>query len=142
MRALLLALLVVACGGTTPRAIALGEDACGYCRMEVTDARFAAQAITRTGRVHVFDSIDCLAGYVRAADAATLVGLWVTDADQPGRFVPAESAGYLRGSALRGPMGTTVAFASVDAARAAQARFGGQLAEWAVIRADTSAHGH
>lgn len=142
MRALLLAMLVLACGGTTPRAIALGEDACAYCRMEVTDARFAAQAVTRTGRVHVFDSVDCLAGYARSTDAGTLAGLWVTDAEQPGRFVPAESAGYLRGSALRGPMGATVAFASPEAARAAQARFGGTLADWAAVRADSAAHGH
>lgn len=134
------ALVLVACGGTGPRPVVLGEDECNYCRMEVTDARFAAEAVTRTGRVHVFDSIDCLAGYARAAEAGGVTALWVTDAENPGTFVAAEEAGFLTGSTLRGPMGVAVAFASPAAARAAQARHGGTVADWATVLADSSGH--
>lgn len=108
--------------------------------MEVVDARFAAEAVTRTGRVHVFDSLDCLAGYARGAEAGSVVALWVTDAENAGSFVRVEQAGFLTGSALRGAMGSTVAFASPDAARAAQARLGGTLTTWASVRADTASH--
>jgi len=137
---MLLAALVASCGGTGPRPVVLGEDECGYCRMEVTDARFAAEAVTRTGRVHVFDSVECLAGYARGAEKGSVTALYVTDADAPGTFVAAEQAGYLTGSTLRGPMGNTVAFASPGAARAAQARVGGTVAEWAAVLADSSSH--
>jgi copper chaperone NosL len=135
-----LALALVACGGSGPRPVVLGEDACTYCRMEVTDARFASEAITRTGRVHVFDSVECLAGYARGAGPGSVVALWVTDAEHPGTFVPVEQAGFLTGSSLRGPMGEAVAFASPSAARAAQARLGGTVADWAAVLADSSAH--
>ncbi|MBX7120311.1 MAG: nitrous oxide reductase accessory protein NosL [Gemmatimonadaceae bacterium] len=137
-----LVVAALACGGTGPRPVALGEDACAYCRMTVTDPRFAAEAVTRTGRVHVFDGIDCLAGWVRAAEPGTARALWVTDASAPGTFVAAERAGYLLDASLRGPMGRAVAFASIEAARAAQARLGGTVADWNAVLADTLAHAH
>jgi len=135
-----LGLMLAACGGTGPRPIALGDDECNFCRMEVTDARFAAEAVTRTGRVNVFDSIDCLAGYARGAEPGSVAALWVTDAENPGTFVPAEEAGFLTGSALRGPMGEAVAFASPAAARSAQGRYGGTVVDWAAVLADSSVH--
>lgn len=134
------ALLLAACGAAGPRPVVLGEDECDYCRMEVTDARFAAEAVTRTGRVQVFDSIDCLAGYARGAEPGSVSALWVTDAENPGTFVPAEQAGFLTGSRLHGPMGNAVAFASPAAARSAQSRHGGVVADWAAVLADSSGH--
>lgn len=134
------ALVLAACGDAGPRPVVLGEDECGYCRMEVTDARFAAEAVTRTGRVHLFDSIDCLAGYARGAEPGGVASLWVTDVENAGTFVAAEQAGFLIGSALRGPMGNAVAFASPAAARAARSRHGGAVADWAAVLADSSGH--
>lgn len=136
----LLAAFVAACGGTGPRPVVLGEDSCAHCRMEVSDARFATEAVTRTGRVNVFDSIDCLANYVRGAEPGSIAKVWVTDFDRPGTFVEAADAGFLVGSAVQGPMGSTVAFASPEAARAAQARFGGAPRDWAALLGETSEH--
>lgn len=137
---LILSLAVIACGEAGPREVVLGQDECGYCRMTVSDARFAAQVVTSTGRVHVFDSVECLAGYARQAEPGTVRTLWVTDAEVPGQFVEAERAGYLLDAALRGPMGRAVAFADLDAARDAQARYGGTIADWSRVLADSSAH--
>lgn len=138
--ALILSLAVAACGGSGPRAVVLGEDECGFCRMTVSDARFAAEVVTSTGRVHVFDSVECLAGYARNAEPGSIRTLWVTDAELPGQFVEAERAGYLLDASLRGPMGRAVAFANLDAARDAQARYGGTVADWSRVLADSSAH--
>lgn len=141
VRTAVLGLVLLACDGAGPRTVALGEDACGYCRMTVTDPRFAAEVVTSTGRVHVFDSIDCLAGWVRSAEPGSVRTLWVTDASAPGTFVAAEGAGYLLESSLRGPMGRAVAFRSLDAARAAHTTLGGTVADWPAVLADTSTHG-
>lgn len=130
---LAVAALLLACGGTEPRPVVLGEDTCAHCRMEVTDARFATEAVTRTGRVNVFDSIDCLSSYVKGAEAGSIAAVWVTDFENPGTFVEAAKAGYLVGSSIQGPMGSTVAFASLDAARLAQPRFGGTVKEWSSL---------
>lgn len=135
------ALAVGACGAIGPRAIALNEDQCGYCRMEITDARFGAQVVTRTGKVHVFDAVECLTAYLRAAEAGTVRSTWVADAERPSEWVAAEDAGYLQGSDLRGPMGRIVAFASPEAARAARATLGGTAVTWQVIVADSAGDG-
>ncbi|HEU4631534.1 MAG TPA: hypothetical protein VFS08_17400 [Gemmatimonadaceae bacterium] len=106
-RALLAALLVAtaACTAPGPRAVSLGREDCGYCRMTVSDARFAAEARTAHGRVHVFDSIECLAGYASATPAGEVRALWVTDHDHPGTFVAADSATFWRVSGPASPMG-------------------------------------
>ena len=133
-------LTLASCSGAAPRAVVLHEDQCAYCRMEVGDARFAGESITNKGRVHVFDSIDCLAGYARGAEPGAVRSLWVTDAEHPGTFVAAAAAGYLLDSDLRGPMGRAVAFASPAAARAAQGTHGGTPADWTAVLADTTSH--
>lgn len=103
----LLAMLVAvaACAAPGPRPVALGQEECGYCRMTVTDARFAAEARTAHGRVHVFDSIECLASYAQAAPVDEVRAVWVTDYNQPGTFVAADSATFWRVSGSVSPMG-------------------------------------
>lgn len=132
-----LAFGAVACAGDSPRALLLGTDACAYCRMTVTDARFGTQVVTRTGKVEVFDSVECLAGYVRGAGPGEVRAVWVTDAESR-QFVRADSAGYLLDGSLRGPMGRVVAFASPAAAEQARATLGGTTMSWTAVTSDSA----
>jgi copper chaperone NosL len=129
--------LVAACGPAAPRALVLGEDQCRYCRMEITDARFGAQVILSTGRIEVFDSVECLAGFVRTAPAGSITSVWVMDATSPGRFVAADAAGYVVDGSLRGPMGRIVSLGT-PALAAQQASSGGATLSWAAIVADSA----
>lgn len=97
--------MLMACGPTGARAIALGEELCGYCRMSIIDARFGAQVRLTTGRSLVFDSVECLAGFVAATSADRIAEAWVTDFMHPGTFVPvAEAAFWVVGGGIS-PMG-------------------------------------
>jgi copper chaperone NosL len=102
-RVALLALLVAACGGGPPP-IAWGSDACDFCRMTITDRRFAAAAITATGRTVRFDALECLAGW-EAAQPRPPRAVWVTDATHPGTLIPAAGAEFYRAGAVSAPMG-------------------------------------
>jgi copper chaperone NosL len=106
--------------------------------MEITEPRFATQVITRTGKVQHFDSVECLVGFVAAAEPQTVRDIWVTDAESPGTFRPAAEAGYLLDGSVRGPMGRAVAFASPEAAVAAQQRLGGSTVSWGALLADSA----
>ncbi len=143
--AAVLSVTVVACAPSAPRAIVAGDDACNYCRMEISDPRFGTQVITSTGKVHVFDSVECLVGYLESIeDMAAPKSVWVADVESAGTWVRAEDAGYLVDGTLRSPMGRVVAFASPAAAATARERHGGTTASWAAIRADSAgvvAHG-
>ena len=54
-----------ACDRTTP------IDTCAYCRMTISDERFGGQFVTSKGKVHVFDSIECLAAFYLANGTMT-----------------------------------------------------------------------
>ena len=131
-------LAVVSCTGAGPRPVHMNEDACGYCRMEITDARFASQVVTRTGKQHVFDSVECLVGYLRGAAADAGRAVWVADTEHPTVWVAAAEAGFVLDGSLRAPMGRVVAFASPVAARAATTRLGGTTVSWAAILSDSA----
>ena len=137
VRALLLLLLAAACGGHGPRPIDYGRDECGYCRMTITDRRYGAEVVTTTGKVHEFDSIECLAAYYLQARAArTVRSAWVTDYEHPGTLVPAADARYLRASGPGSPMGKGLtAFASDADAAALARRYGGEPMRWEEVLA-------
>lgn len=135
---LVLAAFVGGCGADAPRDVVVGQDQCDYCRMEITDPKFATQVILTTGKIVVFDAVDCLAGYVRGNPAERIKSVWVTEATG-GTFVRAEEAGFLLDGTLRGPMGRVVAFASPAAATAAVATYGGTPVSWTAILADSGA---
>ena len=131
--------LLSSCSGTGAQPIALNEDGCEFCRMTISDARFGGEAIAATGRVRKFDSVECLAGFTRTAPAEALKALYVIDLQHPGTFVPAESAGYLKASVLKSPMGrSVVAFATATAAEAQRTMLGGTVMTWAQVVADTT----
>ena len=132
-----------ACGTSGPQRVALGEDNCDYCRMTIVDARYGGQAITATGRAYKFDSIECLAGWVRTAPAGSVRDVYVIDLQHPGTFVRADSAGFLTGVLINGPMGQgIVGFATAQAAEQQRAMVGGRVSSWAAILADTTSHVH
>ena len=137
--ALLLAMVASSCAPAGPRPIALGEDQCHFCKMEITDARFGAQVVMNTGRIHVFDSVECLAAFVGSAPSESVGSVWVADVAAPATFVRAEEAGYLLDGTLRGPMGRAVSFATPAAATGEGLKTGGVPVSWQALVADSAA---
>jgi copper chaperone NosL len=46
------------------RPVRVGVDVCPFCNMTVIDARYAAQMVTRTGKVYSYDAIECLVDHL------------------------------------------------------------------------------
>jgi copper chaperone NosL len=92
------------CRETGPRDVALGTEQCAYCHMTISDPRFVAQLQTDRGRIQPFDAIECAAGYARAAAPGHVTGAWVSDFNEPGQFIAADSAAFWRVEG-RSPMG-------------------------------------
>jgi copper chaperone NosL len=128
--------LLAACA-RGPRPIAYGSDACAYCRMVISDQRYGAELMTAKGKVHTFDSIECLASYsLQRRPAGSADSAWVTDFEHPGTLVPAAAAWYLRAPGPSSPMGKGLtAFApTADTARLRRS-FGGEPMRWADVLA-------
>ncbi|HEX3157919.1 MAG TPA: nitrous oxide reductase accessory protein NosL [Gemmatimonadaceae bacterium] len=131
------ALAAVACAAPGPRAIQYGSEACGYCRMTISDERYGAQLVTTTGKVHTFDSVECLASYYLAQDDPAVVrSVWVSDFRRPGTLVRAEDARFIRGGTQHSPMGLGLtAFAPEEDAAGLRGEFGGEPMGWPAVLA-------
>jgi copper chaperone NosL len=155
-RALIAALLTplvlfTACGEPEPQPVHVGAEECAHCRMLISERRWAAQLLTTRGRAINFDSIECLAAWVRTAgtDAADVHSLWVTDALEGDGWVNVDDAAFLRSPSLRTPMGGGLAaYSSAARAREQQAQLGGAVLSWpevvstATPAADGGEHHH
>lgn len=114
--AALVGALILGCT-SGPQPIAFGQDACDYCRMTADDPRYGAELVTAKGRVHRFDSIECLASYWADARASgtPIAGVWVTDFQSPGHLVALDSARFVRARTVHSPMGRNLVAVSLRA---------------------------
>jgi copper chaperone NosL len=131
------ALSAGACSGPQPRPIAYGTDTCEHCRMSLADEKHGAEAVTTTGRVYTFDSIECLAAWLGGLDeTGTVHSLWVTDFGDPAELIRAEEAYFLVSPTLQSPMGLGLtAFGRVEDRDGAVISFGGEALDWSGVRA-------
>ena len=132
----LVALTALGCSAPAPGAIHYDSDSCDHCRMTISDPAFAAQLVTRTGKVYRFDDPACLASFVTSGTtaAAEVHSVWANDHAHPGVPVNAQDAVFVSSDRIRAPMnGGIAAFASRADATALQSSVGGELRTWADI---------
>ena len=129
---LLLSLAVVACQ-RAPRPLIAGTDACEFCRMTVSDTRFGGEIESKTGRIHTFDSIECLASfYVDASARGDVARAWVTDFET-GRFLAADSAVFIVDGRVNSPMGRSLVALAPNTPAESRLQYGGKVIGWAEL---------
>jgi copper chaperone NosL len=118
---LLLALLLpAACSRTTvaPAPLDPRNESCAWCRMSVSDPRFAAQLVGNGVEPLFFDDIGCMANYLRSPKRGSSdLAAYVAD-HRTRAWVPAAGAVYVRCPAVDTPMGSHL-IAHHDSASAA-----------------------
>lgn len=127
-----LLLSFAACGGggsdDEPPEIRYGREECSYCRMIVSEERFAAALTAGTGRA-VFDDVGCLVAYLGEREV-TDPAIWVHDHAERG-WLPASEAWFVRNPAGGTPMGSgLVAFAERPAAEGFAEGRGVEVLSW------------
>jgi len=140
--ALLIATAAAGCGSPGPADIHYDSDACDHCRMTISAPGFAAQLVTRTGRIFRFDDPGCLREFVAGNSVSPddTHSIWVNDHAHPEVRVRLDEAWFVVSDGIRAPMnGRMAAFASLDEARALQATVGGQVARWTGVLAERRA---
>lgn len=135
--AALLGAAALACGTPGPTPIAFGEATCDHCHMTIVDQRFAAELVTRTGKVFAFDDAGCLATFAVSGPVGPeqVHSAWVTDFRQPGTLISAQDAIFLRTDAVRTPMSSNLLAVPRAAGDSLQAVLGGTLLDWAQVLA-------
>jgi copper chaperone NosL len=111
------ACVVVACGRgpAAPAQPDTKHDACGWCRMAVSDLRFAAQLAAPSEEPRFFDDIGCLATFLKSGGAPARGQVaWVSD-HRTKQWIRASSAVYTKVPGLLTPMNSFLV-AHADAA--------------------------
>ncbi len=133
---LVLVLSLWGCGPREPVPIQVGEASCSHCLMTVADERYATELITKTGKVHFFDSVECLAAFYLEQDPDDVASMWVTDFHTQARLVPVEDAFFLRSEDLRSPMGMNLtAFGDGIEPETVLNSFMGEILDWSRVLA-------
>ncbi|SMO48228.1 nitrous oxide reductase accessory protein NosL [Fodinibius sediminis] len=134
MRILLLTItsvLFVACS-QEPAEIHYGSDECVHCKMMITDNQFASQLVTEKGKAYKFDAIECMVAY-RQQNQEELSGalFYVSNYDQPGQWLNAREAQFVKSEVVRSPMGESLlAFPSKAEAENHVSEKPGNLLTW------------
>jgi len=129
----LLSLVVALACQRAPRPLVAGTDACEYCRMTVSDVRFGGEIESRTGRIHTFDAVECLASfYLDASERGDVRSAWATDFES-GRFVPVDSAIFIYEGRVSSPMGRSLVALAPDTPDDTRRGYGGRQLAWPEI---------
>ncbi len=105
--------------------------------MTIADPRFAAELVTRTGKVYLFDDAGCLATFAVSGPVGPeqVQSAWVSDFRHPGTLIPAQDAAFLRTDAVQSPMASNLVAVPRAAGDSLQAALGGVRLDWAQVLA-------
>lgn len=115
---LVFAVLLAACAGGAVKPVDIeSSDMCSFCRMAISEKRYAAEIIDQEENVMKFDDIGCMLRY-RDAAGTTLkpAAIFVNDFETR-EWLPAEKAFFARPANVKTPMGSgIVAYATKEKA--------------------------
>ena len=125
-------LLLLGCGAKKIEPAPIeANDICSFCKMAISETRYAAEFIDNDGQAFKFDDIGCMTNFIKQKRANNgMQARFVMDYE--GReWIKAESAFYVRSSEFNTPMnGGIVAFKDQERARAAAAKYHGALTRY------------
>jgi copper chaperone NosL len=102
--------------------------------MTVSDTRFGGEIQSRTGKIHTFDSVECLTSFhLVAVDRDDVRAAWVSDFES-GRMVPVDSAVFLRDGRVNSPMGRSLVAFGPEHRAGVEERYGGRVMSWSGVR--------
>ena len=134
---------MLACATPSPHPVVYGTDQCAHCHMTVADPRYAAELVTRTGKVIVFDDIGCLVAYLAtgAVQQGSVHSTWAHDYVAPGEWVPTRDLAFVRSDSFHTPMGSGLAaLARPQVADSIREAAGGERLDWTQVLARVQAH--
>ena len=122
-------LIAAACASAPPPPAALDDvnERCRFCRMAVSNQRFAAQIVAAHEEPMFFDDLGCLRAFLEGKPALPEGALTYVSDHRTNVWLRAEDAIYTRNDAIPTPMGShVVAHASVESRDADPAARGGR----------------
>ena len=114
---------------------------CTFCKMSVVDGKFAAQAVSKKGKVFVFDAIECMIPFIQANKDTEFAHLLVCSFDRPNELIGAPQATYLISEKIPSPMGQNLsAYTERSIAEEMISSKGGEIYNWEELNLKLTHH--
>lgn len=129
-------LFIVSCSHE-PQIINYSKDVCDFCKMTIMEERFAAQSISKKGKVFKFDDAHCLINFLKNGGiwSNEVEGVYFSDYLNKNSWIKSENAFLLKSDALRSPMGGNIAaFKSMEDRESIRIKLNGELLTWENIK--------
>ena len=130
-------LVCIGCGSVELRPVELlPDDMCAFCKMAISEKRFASELITQDGEALKFDDIGCLLRFRKERSHPEWVAATFVVDFETRQWLRSEEAYFVKSKEFSTPMGgNLVAFRAEASAAAASARYQGvQLRQEALFQ--------
>lgn len=134
---ILFATLLLAFCSPKPEPIDYGNDICDFCKMNITDNKYAAELVTSKGKVYKFDSIECLFQFkdLEFKSDDEIHSELVNDFSNPGELIDLKKAFFLKSEVFRSPMGMNVlSVSSEEKLNEIKSQHGGEVLTYSEVR--------
>lgn len=128
--------LLISCS-PNPEPIDYGNDVCDFCKMNITDNKYAAELVTSKGKVYKFDSIECLFQFkeLEFKSDDEIHSELVNDFSNPGELIDLRKAFFLKSYVFRSPMGMNVlSVSSEEKLSEIKSQHGGEVLTYNEVR--------
>ena len=127
-------LFFIGCGKVELRPVELlPEDICGFCKMAISEKRYASELITQDGEVFKFDDIGCMLRFRKERSHVESAATFVADFDTR-EWLKSEKAYFVKSKEFKTPMGGNLAaFQTSGSAAAAADRTQGVSLRYATL---------
>lgn len=137
------AFFLFACSNSGPQLIQLNTDGCDFCRMTISDGRFAAEVITQKGRVYKFDDIGCMLKYRNEQSDIVFKNYYTNEYLKDNVLIDATTAWYIYHDGFKSPMGSNIAaFSSQKEAHEYAAGVNTSVQKWSELSDNGIQHHH
>jgi copper chaperone NosL len=103
-----LAITITSCSGTGKESIIINKEHCNYCKMIISDLKYASEIITKKGRAYKFDDLICLNAFLKEEPAFQVKDIYVSDFLPPHELYHTSELNFYVTSEHKGPMGGNI----------------------------------
>lgn len=121
---------------SVPEVIVAGTDHCSFCKMTISDIKYAGELVTRKGKLYKFDDLHCMQSFRQSnsIDEKEIKETYISNFSVPNQLLKTSEALFLKGGTIRAPMnGNIIAFKEADSLSSAIKVFSATQIRWEEI---------
>lgn len=129
---ILLCILLSSCNAG-PEVITAGRDNCYFCKMTIADVKYAAELVTKKGKIYKFDDVHCLLSFTKEkmVEEELVKDIYLTDFVGNHSLIKANESFLLQGGEIQAPMnGNIIAFKSEDSLKKLMQQLNASATTW------------